>query len=210
MTSAEGDVSEILDLVDKTEANLKKAEKYSGELVVPVLNEWRCGTRHIIAATQNPNASEAERTSALGHWRRAYFDSCDVLINFQLERLAEVHAACRNYPEAVATVLPKFWDYVQTMRRVQKMHEAAARKTAEEKEREYDSLSVPIQELAGIIEAIENGEADLSFAVAKARRNDEKKDSENRSNWWLAFVAAVAAVVTLALTIYSCFFKSAA
>lgn len=41
MTSAEGDVSEILDLVDKTEANLKKAEKYSGELVVPVLNEWR-------------------------------------------------------------------------------------------------------------------------------------------------------------------------
>ena len=207
MTFAEGEVAQILDLIDKTEANLKKAEKYSGELVVPVLNEWRCGTRHIIAATQNPNASEAERTSALGHWRRAYFDSCDVLINFQLERLAEVHAVCRNYSEAVATVLPKFWNYVQTMRRVQKMHEAAARKTAEEKEREYDSLSLPIQELDAIIETIDNSEADLSYAVAKARRCDEKKDSEGRNNWWLAFVAAVAAVATLVLAIYSCFFK---
>jgi hypothetical protein len=139
MTSAEDEVAKILDLVDKTEFNLKKAEKYSGELVIPVLNEWRCGTRHIIAATQNPNASVSERASALGHWRRAYFDSCDILINFQLERLAEVHTACRNYPEAVAIVLPKFWEYVQTMRRIQKMHEAAIRKTADEKEREYDS-----------------------------------------------------------------------
>lgn len=207
MTSAEDEVAKILDLVDKTEFNLKKAEKYSGELVIPVLNEWRCGTRHIISATQNPNASVSERASALGHWRRAYFDSCDILINFQLERLAEVHTVCRSYPEAVAIVLPKFWEYVQTMRRIQKMHEAAIRKTADEKEREYDSLSQPIRELDAIIEAIDNSEADLSFAIADARRRDEKEDSKNSNNWWLTLIGAVAAVATLALTIYSCFLK---
>ena len=38
-------VDEILSFVDKTEKNLKIAEHIADLFVVPVLNEWRYGTR---------------------------------------------------------------------------------------------------------------------------------------------------------------------
>ena len=47
----------------------------------------------------------------------------------------------------------------------------------------------------------------IQYKSAKARCRDEKKTIESVNNMKLAIVAIIAAVATLALTIYLCFFK---
>ena len=177
------DYNQVIELVDKTEQNLIHAGKYREEFATPILNEWRCGTRHIITAVLNPKASSLELQAALEHWRRAYFDSCDVILTFQLIKLSEIHSTYKNYPELVATILPNFWTHVQTMRKVQKTHELAAQKSAEEKVAEYDSLVAPMTELDKIIDELDNSRGGHGLCHSAAEREggqDGKVRAEER------------------------------
>lgn len=202
------DYNQVIELVDKTEQNLIRAGKYREEFATPILNEWRCGTRHIITAVLNPKASSLELQAALEHWRRAYFDSCDVILTFQLIKLSEIHSTYKNYPELVATILPNFWTHVQTMRKVQKTHELAAQKSAEEKVAEYDSLVAPMTELDKIIDELDNSEADMAFAIArqkekeaKMERSELKNDIQQSRTFIVSVVGVIVGVVSAIIAV---------
>ena len=77
MTSSDSKM--VLDLLERTEANLKRIEIYNKRFVCLSLNEWRYAARHF--ATYNVTGSEEEQRKALSHLKRAYYDSCDVLID---------------------------------------------------------------------------------------------------------------------------------
>ena len=68
------DYNQVIELVDKTEQNLVRAGKYREEFATPILNEWRCGTRHIITAVLNPKASSL--SGAGGHHIAQFLDTC--------------------------------------------------------------------------------------------------------------------------------------
>jgi hypothetical protein len=64
-----------LDLIDKTEENLKLIEQISGDFMAPVLNEWRYAIRHVISTFIKRDFSGIEAQKTIGHLKRAYFDS---------------------------------------------------------------------------------------------------------------------------------------
>ena len=96
MTSAE----RALSLIDRTEANIKRIEELQSAFAAPVLNEWRYAIRHVVtmAAGGGEGADKAE-----GHLKRAYFDSCDIVIDCQLDIIATVHRRCLGSLAAIVS-----------------------------------------------------------------------------------------------------------
>ena len=75
----------IGELLEKAEANLKKIQIVGEVFVFPVLNQWRYATRHMFHIL-NGSASERELTNTISHLRRAYADSCDILLTLKVEK----------------------------------------------------------------------------------------------------------------------------
>lgn len=75
----------IGELLEKAEANLKKIQIVGEVFVFPVLNQWRYATRHMFHILSG-SASELELTNTISHLRRAYADSCDILLTLKVEK----------------------------------------------------------------------------------------------------------------------------
>ena len=106
MSSLSDDFRPLLELVRKTEANIKRIEGLRRDFISYSLNEWRYATHHLCLAVCNGN--EEDRKKAENHLRRAYFDSCDIIVDCQLNRIAELESMFRGYVSTVAGLVENF------------------------------------------------------------------------------------------------------
>lgn len=184
----------VLSLIDRTEANLKRIEELQSAFVVPVLNEWRYAIRHVVTMVASGNGTEADK--ATGHLKRAYFDSCDIVIDCQLSVIAAVQGKCLGYRKAVLEVAPDYAKWMDTARRAQKAHRAAQLKHGKEREAAFDSLSSTIEELDAVMDALASLSEEIAIAVRWAR-----------FRFWLGAVGSIAAIVSAVAAVVAPFLK---
>ena len=135
MTSSD---EEIIRLIDKTEANLKRIEKISGRFICFTLNEWRYATRHIMRYHSSADVMDVNK--AIGHLKRAYFDSCDVLLDCLLDRVSSIDDEIRGFAGIVAAIVPDFNKFRMAVHSARNAHLSAQTISGEERERTYDAL----------------------------------------------------------------------
>ena len=192
-------VDEVLSLVDKTEKNLKIAEHLTKLFVVPVLNEWRYGTRHVVTALKK-ECSDAEFQKSMGHWKRAYFDSCDIVVDCMLKRCADMNRRYYGYTDIVQSVVPRYCEYLAEMRDIQKRHLNAKLESDETgRMNAYDDLSSILAKCDEMLAEIEKNETPI---VAKVRRAKVK----HRLGVAAAVATVVGALLPLAAKIAERFF----
>lgn len=167
MTSAET----ALSLVDKTEANIKLIEQISETFLAPVLNEWRYAIRHVLTSFAKNDPSGEDAQKAVSHLKRAYFDSCDIVLDCQLDALSLVHERCLGYAEAVVKVAPAYTSWLETMRNAQRLHREAQAKHDDEREAAFDSLAPTIKELDEILDKLSFRAEEISATVRRAKAN---------------------------------------
>lgn len=177
---------ELFSLHNKTEHNLKIVEGFTNEFAVPILNEWRYGSRHI-ANSLTLDLAEEEQTKALGHWRRAYYDSCDIVLNCQLERLSEYHCRWRGYTDVVKEVIPEYTKHLSDIRCIQKIHEEAKCSVlGSDRQQAYDSLQPSIDALSKILDEIEANKDAVDCSIRRAR-----------TKHWGGIIIAVTAIISI-------------
>jgi hypothetical protein len=142
MTSSDG---ELLALIDKTEENLKRIEIVNGRFVCFSLNEWRYATRHVMRYHASGNAEECIK--ALSHLKRAYFDSCDILLDCLLNRISMLDDEIRGFANLVAQVVPNFRESRIAIHAARDAHYSAQTISGDDREAKYDSLRVHCAEL---------------------------------------------------------------
>jgi len=162
MTSAD----RALSLINRTEANLKRIEELQSAFVAPVLNEWRYAIRHVVSMSV-VGGEEADK--AIGHLKRAYFDSCDIVIDCQLNVIAAVQEQCVGYRKSVLEVAPDYANWMDAARRAQNAHRAAQLKHGEEREDAFDSLSGTIDELDAVLSSLSDLSDEIALAVRRAK-----------------------------------------
>jgi hypothetical protein len=135
MTSSDG---ELLDLLDKTEGNLKRIEILNKSFVCLSLNEWRYATRHIVQYMVS--GVQEEKHKALGHLKRAYFDSCDILLDCMLNRISFLDDEIRGFANVVAPIVPDFDKSRIAIHAAKQAHFSAQSIPRDEREKAYDLL----------------------------------------------------------------------
>lgn len=161
-----------LDLIDKTEENLKLIEQISGDFMAPVLNEWRYAIRHVISTFIKHDFSGIEAQKTIGHLKRAYFDSCDILIDCQLNVLVNLHKKCLGYYEIVSKIVPQYPSYLDKVRKAQSLHREAQNKHGDERESAFDLLLPAIRDLDEILDAMTFHADDIAAAIRRAKNKD--------------------------------------
>ena len=156
-----------LSLVDKTEANLKRIDAFGDDFVAPSLNEWRYTARHLIRAI-GAKDPEKEWQCAIGHLKRAYFDSCDIILDCQLKVLQETTLRYKGYAGQVVAVIPEYPKFMERIREAQSMH---ARVGMESVDRDafYDKLDPFIVDLQAIIEKLAANADEIEMSVRRAK-----------------------------------------
>ena len=143
-------VDQALSLINKTEANLRRIDAFGEDFAIPSLNEWRYAIRHVVTAAGKSGDSAQDWEKAIGHIKRAYFDSCDILLDCQLKVLMETNRRYRGHADQVAKILPDYPKWIGTIRRAQELH-GKADLESDNREAAYDSLAPVIDELQDII-----------------------------------------------------------
>lgn len=138
MTSC--DSSLILELLEKTEANLKRIEIYNKRFVCLSLNEWRYAARHF--ATFNVTHDADEERKALSHLKRAYYDSCDVLIDCLLNAISRYDFEAHGFAGVLANIVPGFAESRLAVHTAKEAHFKAQSVGGDEREVAYESLAI--------------------------------------------------------------------
>lgn len=135
MTSSD---EQLLALIDKTEENLKRIEIINGRFICFSLNEWRYATRHVMRYHACGDAEESRK--ALSHMKRAYFDSCDILLDCLLNRVSMLDDEIRGYANIVAQTVPDFQKSRVAIHAARDAHYSAQTISGNDREVKYDSL----------------------------------------------------------------------
>lgn len=98
---------DISELVCATEGNIARITAVSGKFAIPCLNEWRYATKHVALLLKDPN-DHVQRDKAIGHLKRAYFDSSDILMTVLLDSLRRVFEDVGAYSDVAAKVIPGY------------------------------------------------------------------------------------------------------
>ena len=141
-------------LLSKTESNIKLIQEFGRAFLCAVLNEWRYATRHVVNAMVRPD-DEEEIRKAESHLKRAYYDSCDILIDCLLQRIADYSREYIGYTGIVAALVPDFNQHNLEVRAAQAAHRAAKSCPSEKREDEYESLSCHVENLLKFAELLE-------------------------------------------------------
>lgn len=104
---------DISDLVCATEGNIARITAISGRFAVPCLNEWRYATKHVALLLKDPN-DHVQRDKAIGHLKRAYFDSSDILLTVLLDSLRRVFEDVGAYSDVAVKVIPGYEKWAAT------------------------------------------------------------------------------------------------
>ena len=141
-------------LLSKTESNIKLIQEFGRAFLCAVLNEWRYATRHVVNVMVRPD-DEEEIRKAESHLKRAYYDSCDILIDCLLQRIADYSREYVGYTGIVAALVPDFNQHSLEARAAQAAHRKAKSCPPEKREDEYESLSCHVENLLKFAELLE-------------------------------------------------------
>lgn len=180
----------VRSLIDRTEANLKVIEQMGGDFVFPVLNEWRYATRHLVSILPDGELGEEDASKAINHMKRAYFDSCDILIDCQLYAISQVCERCRGYAEVVCKVIPEYSSWRESLRKAARLHREAQAIHGDERIAACESLVPCIEELDGILDKLTFHADEIVAAVRRAK-----------ANFWLSVIAKAAGIIVGAIAI---------
>ena len=185
--------SRLADLLDRTERNIKRIEAVQGDFPAVALNEWRYATRHVVSLLEG-DGGEEERRKAEDHIARAYFDSCDILLDCLLER-ARVHLATYSaFPEIPASSVADYPRVLRTIRDAHRLHGETQGFTVAEKAARYAELEAVIGSLSEAVDALDVAGPTMSSALRRERRKD-------RMTAW-GFVATLLGLVLAALALF--------
>ena len=180
---------ELAALLDKTERNLKRIEMLDDAFSCIVLNEWRYATRHVVNLLAT--GDEEEERKALGHLKRAYFDSCDVLLDSLLACVMRMESAYRGYFTQMAAVIPDFQTAAQCVDAAQQAHLEAQAQTGDAREGAYDTLEGHCAALERFVGMLERNRHAWQEEIRKQKRRDR----------WPVVVALLAIAVAIVLAI---------
>lgn len=186
--------SELAKLLDGTEANAKRIEAIKGEFPVPVLNEWRYATRHIVNLLAK-GAGQDELSKAKNHLSRAYYDSCDMLLDCLLDRIREYDEAYGDYPEILAVTIPDYSRHRQAILDAHDIHSVSQGFVDDQKRERYAELAKHIQPLDEAVKAYDRSRDDIVTACRRARRKDFM-------GTWGFIIGIVSLVVTLVFGLF--------
>ena len=167
MTSSD---DELLRLLDKTEGNLKRIEILNKRFVCFSLNEWRYATRHIVQYHVTGNQEDAHK--ALGHLKRAYFDSCDILLDCMLNRISFLDDEIRGYANVVAPIIPDFDKSRIAIHAAKQAHLSAQAISGDEREKAYDLLGGHCAELEKYLSNMDATKDIWQADIRKQKRRD--------------------------------------
>lgn len=142
MTSSD---EQLLALIDKTEENLKRIEIINGRFICFSLNEWRYATRHVMRYHASGDTDESRK--ALSHLKRAYYDSCDILLDCLLNKVAMLDDEIRGYANIVAQVVPDFQKSRIAIHAARDAHYSAQTISGDDREKQYDALHAHCEDL---------------------------------------------------------------
>ena len=128
---------------------------------------------------------------AIGHIKRAYFDSCDILLDCQLKVLIETNRRYRGHADQVAKILPDYPKWIGTIRRAQELH-GKADLESDNREAAYDSLAPVIDELQDIINKLADCADEIEASIRRAK-----------VIFWFSIVAALATIAGVLFSIVS-------
>lgn len=174
----------IRQLVLDTEDNIKKIECYNEDFAVVTLNEWRYATHHAIDMMCGLDSKD-NRTQAVCHLKRAYFDSADILLNCLLEKFENMHRVFRNYAPIVRDYIEDYPDKLKKAKEAKRFHGKASQ--IENREDFYEEIKKLCQNLEAFVEELEDTEDDWRALVRKARNKDRL--------WFWSVVAAIVGVI---------------
>jgi len=171
------DVDSLVALLDKTEQNIKRIEKISSEFVVPVLNEWRYATRHVFTFLQRFHTGDAalrneEHRKATSHLKRAYFDSCDILIDCLLSKIQGYTDDYDCYIDIAKSYIPEYSELRKLSRKAWHEHAEANNFTADMREANYESLEAYNNALWEFLRTLDDNAAACDSAIRKKQRSE--------------------------------------
>jgi len=169
MTSCDSKLA--LDLLDKTEANLKRIEIYNTDFVCFSLNEWRYATRHLVSFNATGDADEERK--AISHLKRAYYDSCDVLIDCLLNQISGYDYEAHGFAGVLANIVPGFSESRLAVHAAREAHVKAQSVGGAERESSYDCLTVHCDKLERYLKNLE-ATRDLWVEDIRKQRNRDR------------------------------------
>lgn len=181
--------SELARLLDATEENAKRIEAILGSFPAVVLNEWRYATRHVVNLLEG-DGDETERRKAEDHVARAYFDSCDILLDCLLDRAREYSERYDAYPEILNAAVKDYPSVLAAIRSAHAAHKRSQGFVEADKRERYAELSEHIKPLSDAIDALDAA----APTIAAACRREKQKAV-------LTVVALVTGILSLAATI---------
>ena len=161
---------EIARLLDKTERNLKRIERIDDSFVSFAINEWRYATRHVIAYMQSGSAEE--ECKVVGHLKRAYFDSSEVLLDGLLDRIAKYELYFRGYSGIVAAIVPGFKEAYLKVWEAKELLAKAQAYDLESREVKYDRLEPYCDALEAFVENLEKSRNAWQDDIRVQKRRD--------------------------------------
>ena len=183
---------EIARLLDKTERNLKRIERIDVSFVSFAINEWRYATRHIVTYMQTGSAEE--ECKVVGHLKRAYFDSNEVLLDGLLDRIAKFESLFRGYSGIVSAVVPGFKEaYLKVWEAKEKLFKAQSY-DSESREVKYDSLEPYCDALESFVENLEKSRNAWQDDIRVQKRRDRMPII------WSAIGIAVSIILAIVFT----------
>ncbi len=96
------DFSKLKEVFNETEHNLKLIEHQNSKFAVTVLNELRYVLRHAI---------DSDEAKAMAHLQRALFDSYDLLLIYQLDKIKEYEDEFGYYSDCVQLFISDYADW---------------------------------------------------------------------------------------------------
>lgn len=182
---------DIFNLVRATEQNISRITVISGRFAVPCLNEWRYATRHVACLLKDPNDT-VQRDKAIGHLKRAYYDSCDILLTILIDSLRKVFDDVGEYVDVANKVLPGFasWNSI-CAEAIHLQREAPDDRYS--RAIEMDKMSAKIIKL---LDQADANRSNLLSSVARKRNKDR-----------FATIGVISAAITAVAAVIKIFFN---
>ena len=158
---------DIAELVCATERNISRITAVSGKFAVPCLNEWRYATKHVAYLLKDPNDA-VQREKAIGHLKRAYFDSSDILLTVLVASLREVFDDVGEYVEVAASVIPGFATWSSVCTEALRLQ----RDPCEDRYSRAVEMDKVSADLIGFLGQANISRGNLLAAIARKRRNE--------------------------------------
>ena len=182
---------DISELVCGTEGNIARITAISGKFAVPCLNEWRYATKHVALLLKDPNDT-VNRDKAIGHLKRAYFDSSDILLTILLDGMREVFEDVGAYVDVATGIIPDFASWSSSCTKAQRLQ----REPCEDRylrAREMDEVS---STLIGYLDKANLNRGNLLAAISRKRRSER-----------LTAIGVIATAVSAIIAVLALFFR---